>query len=286
MSYESAQAFRMALEQRLLNQSNETGISLARLRRRVVFERVVARLAVAEPGQWVLKGGMALEVRLRDDARLTRDIDLGLRDVVTEREALHERLVEALTRDPFGDRFELAAGPVSALTADGDGQVTWRSTVTARLAGRPFDRVQTDVSSRPHELGQTETVLLPNSLAFAGVEAPTIEIVDVARHAAEKLHAMLKTFADRENTRVRDLVDLVILVEHDLLEPASVAEAARQVWIERNGTEPPRTLGDLPAGWSEPYQRVAAEHELTADTFPKAIELVKTLWSDLFPGEH
>lgn len=286
MSYESAQAFRMALEQRLLNHANETGISLARLRRRVVVERVVARLTVAEPGQWVLKGGMALEVRLRDDARLTRDIDLGLRDVVTEREALHDRLVEALTHDPFGDRFELAAGPVAALAADGDGQVTWRSVVTARLAGRPFDRVQTDISPRPHELGQTETVPLPNSLAFAGVEAPTIEIVDVARHAAEKLHAMLKTFADRENTRVRDLVDLVILVEHDLLEPASVAEAARQVWIERNGTEPPRTLGDLPAGWSEPYQRVAAEHDLTADTFPEAIELVKTLWSDLFPGEH
>ena len=59
---------------------------------------------------------------------------------------------------------------------------------------------------------------LPNSLAFAGIDAPSIEILDVNRHGAEKYHAMLKDFGDRENTRVRDLLDLVILVEHELLD--------------------------------------------------------------------
>ncbi len=79
VTYETPQALRRALENRLLTQSSETGMSLDRLRRRVLFERVVARLQAAEPGSWVLKGGMALEVRLRDEARLTKDIDLGLR---------------------------------------------------------------------------------------------------------------------------------------------------------------------------------------------------------------
>lgn len=37
------------------------------------------------PGQWVLIGGMALEVRLRDEARLTKDVDLGFRCDVTAR---------------------------------------------------------------------------------------------------------------------------------------------------------------------------------------------------------
>jgi hypothetical protein len=40
----------MALEQRLLTRSGETGVSLDRLRRRVVFERILARLQAAEPG--------------------------------------------------------------------------------------------------------------------------------------------------------------------------------------------------------------------------------------------
>lgn len=69
MTYGSPQALRMALEQRLLTTSREGGIALDRLRRRVLFERIVSRLQTAEPGRWVLKGGMALEVRLSDAAR-------------------------------------------------------------------------------------------------------------------------------------------------------------------------------------------------------------------------
>ena len=44
MRYASAAAFRTALEQRLLNQSRETGTSLVRLRKTVVFDRLLARL--------------------------------------------------------------------------------------------------------------------------------------------------------------------------------------------------------------------------------------------------
>ena len=69
----------MALERRLLVRSEQTGIGLDRLRRRVLLERILVRLVAAEPGMWVLKGGMALEVRLHDAARLSKDIDLGLR---------------------------------------------------------------------------------------------------------------------------------------------------------------------------------------------------------------
>jgi hypothetical protein len=66
VTYETAEALRTALEHRLNSQSRETGVGIDRLRRRVVFERVIARLAYAEPDTWVLKGGMALEVRLKD----------------------------------------------------------------------------------------------------------------------------------------------------------------------------------------------------------------------------
>lgn len=281
MTYETAEALRMALEQRLNNRSRETGISLDRLRRRVVFERIVARLAHVEPGRWVLKGGMALEVRLRDQARLTKDIDLGLRDGVNEQAELHERLVEALAADPFNDRFVLVAGPVTELSPDGGGHTTWRSSVAAQLAGRPFGGVQIDVSPRAHELDLTDTVALPNSLAFADIEAPAVEIIDVNRHAAEKFHAMLRQFDDRENTRVRDLLDLVLLIENELLDQPSLTSAVRDVWQERDGTPPPAGLRPLPASWPERYERLAAEHDITALTFPAAADLVTALWADL-----
>lgn len=54
MKYASAAAFRMALEQRLLNLARETGLSLARLRKTVVFDRLLARLSASAPDRWVL----------------------------------------------------------------------------------------------------------------------------------------------------------------------------------------------------------------------------------------
>jgi len=287
VSYETPQALRMALEDRLLNQSRATGVSIDRLRRRVVFERTVARLQSAEPGVWVLKGGMALEVRLRDDARVTKDIDLGLRDEVTEDQRLRARLVEARTDDPFDDRFVLLAGPVARLNEDGAGHVTWRSSVVANLAGKPFGSVKLDVSPRRHELDQTDAVALPNSLAFAGIDTPTIEIIDVNRHAAEKFHAMLKDFGDRENTRVRDLLDLVILREHGLLDAQALSLAVRRVWRERDDTTPPARLAPFPSNWPLRYEQLTAEHDVAAASFSDAAALAARLWNEMFrTGEN
>jgi predicted nucleotidyltransferase component of viral defense system len=146
MTYQSAPALRAALERRLLERSTETGASLDRLRRRVMFERIIARMQAAEPGLWVLKGGMALEVRLRDDARLTKDVDLGLRDDVNSAPDLHERLIDILTVDLDHDHFIFTAGPPERLRDDSGGVPTWRAKVSAQLADKPFGRIQLDVS--------------------------------------------------------------------------------------------------------------------------------------------
>lgn len=286
MTYETPQALRSALEHRLLARSTETGIGLDRLRRRVLFERIVARLQAADPGRWVLKGGMALEVRLRDDARLTKDIDLGLRDYVANSADLHERLINALSADPDGDEFVFTVRPPVPLVEDGRGHLTWRVKIAAHLADRPFGGIQLDVSPRAHELDDTDHLALPNSLDFAGIPAQVVEIVDVHRHAAEKFHAMLRDFGDRENSRVRDLVDLVILIEHDLLTGPTVAAAARRVWAERDGVEPPSAIPPLPESWPDRYERIAADHDMETQSFPAAVAHVGRLWAEMFPTEE
>lgn len=281
MRYASPQALRMALSQRLLTQSETTGISLDRLRRRVLFERIVTRLYAAEPGIWVVKGGMALEVRLRDEARLTKDLDLGLRAKVQASGDLKERLIEALSIDPDKDGFILSVGSVKRLMEDNQGQATWRAQIASQLAGKPFGGMQVDVSPRIHELDETDFMVLPNFLDFAGIEPPEVELVSVDRHVAEKFHGMLKQFPDRENTRVRDLVDLVLLNEHGLVDPERAAESVRCVWAERD--EP---LSDefpsLPMNWPDRYEAMAAELNLAAASFGDAVAVVRTLWKDMF----
>jgi hypothetical protein len=286
MTYGSPQALRTALEHRLLSTSRETGVALDRLRRRVVFERIVARLQVAEPGLWVLKGGMALEVRLNNAARLTKDIDVGLRDSVADSADLHERLIDALSDDPFNDRFIFEVSEPTALREDGGGHLTWRVAVVTSLADKPFGAIKVDVSPRAHELQATDRLPLPNSLDFAGIATTEIEIVDVHRHAAEKFHAMTRDFGDRENSRVRDLLDLVLLIENDLLSPGAVADAARAVWAERNGTEPPRLFPPLPASWPTRYAQLANDHDVEARTFPQAVTVVRSLWAQIYPNKE
>jgi hypothetical protein len=247
---------------------------------------VVARLESAEPGIWILKGGMALEVRLKDDARLTKDVDLGLRDVVANQDELHDRLIRALRTDPFGDSFVLEVERPTPLTEDEGGNSTWRARVTARLADTEFGRVQLDISPRIHELNDTDRIELPNLLAFADIPPPTIEIVDIHRHAAEKYHGMLRALGDRENSRVRDLVDLVILIEHEMLDSRPVAAACMNVWSERDRTGPPAVLPALPESWPERYERMASEYDIEAQSFSAAYGLVGDFWAAMFPPKE
>src|SRR4051812_14109170 len=96
--YRSAGDFRVALERRLRDESLSSGIRLDRLRRQVMVERFLARVEAVDPGSWVLKGAVALEVRLGNRARATADVDLGLRvDVPSDvLDPVADRLVEIL----------------------------------------------------------------------------------------------------------------------------------------------------------------------------------------------
>jgi hypothetical protein len=75
LKYQSGAAFRQALEQPLLVQSRDKGTSLVRLRKAVVFDRLLARLVIAAPDLWVLKGTLALDFRLGERTRTTKDMD-------------------------------------------------------------------------------------------------------------------------------------------------------------------------------------------------------------------
>ena len=230
---------------------------------------------------------MALEVRLHDEARLTKDIDLGLRDEVVDSGDLHERLDRrARPTDPGGDNFVLTVEQPSALQENGGGHLTWRVQVEAQLAGKLFGRIQIDVSPRAHELDFTDHMALPNSLDFAGIPAPEIEVIDIHRHAAEKLHAIFRDFGERENSRVRDLVDVVLLVEHDLLNSATVATAVRRVWAERDRVDPPSDVPPLPESWHDRYERTATNQAMNTQTFPDAVATVAHLWAEMFPTEE
>src|SRR6185312_5741586 len=109
----TAIAFRRALEDRLLDRSRSTGLSLIRLRRMVVFERLLARLLVVAPDRWLLKGGLALDLRLGERARTTRDMDLSRHDD----EAIATADLRQAQAVPFGDFFTFSVERTDRLDA-------------------------------------------------------------------------------------------------------------------------------------------------------------------------
>lgn len=279
----------MALEARLANRARaggshghgnpETAVDLNRLRRRVVFERLLVRLDEARQGHWVLKGGMALELRWHDRARATRDLDLATRVPVANVDGLRAVLAETLERDPHGDWFQFLLGPSRALTADAAGRPGWRFPVQARLAGRQFAQFTVDVVARADEIGGTERVPLPGALAFAGIPPASFEVVDRNQHFAEKLHALTQTYGERPNTRTRDLVDLLMLIEDGLQSTRELYTSVRHVFAVRDRHEVPTDIPDPPPDWSNTYLTLAADLDLDAKTINRAMKDLRAFWS-------
>ncbi|MGI8682803.1 MAG: nucleotidyl transferase AbiEii/AbiGii toxin family protein [Mycobacteriales bacterium] len=280
MRYASPAAFRVALETRLLAQSRESGVDLNRLRRRAVFERILSRLEGAEPGRWVLKGGMALEVRWRDRARSTRDLDLALRGEVVDAAGLRIEIIDALSQDNDGDWLQFTVAEPRVVLPDELGRPGWRFGVAAQLAGKTFATVSVDVVVRPDELTRTERLRLPGALEFAGIETADVEAVDRAQHFAEKLHALTRTYGERPNTRVKDLPDLLLLIEDGVTPSAEMRSAVESVFAAR-GTHPvPNELPDPPAAWDRRYADLAADLDIRARTIDQAMETLRAFWSE------
>lgn len=278
MRYQSAADFRTALETRLVNQSREEGVDLQRLRKRVVFERMLSRLERAQPGRWVLKGGIALEVRLRERARSTRDLDLALREDVRDGETVRDDLIEALIADPDGDGFGFEVGEARALGADTAGRPGWRFSIRCSLAGRLFDRVRVDVVARVDETARTERLPLPGSLSFAELPTGEVEVVSTDQHFAEKLHALTRVYGDRPSSRTRDLVDIAIIIEEGLVSPESVMPAVEEVFDSRGTHPPPAEISDPPVGWKADYGEMAAELEIASRSMEEATVLLRDFW--------
>ncbi len=295
-SYDTPYAFRVALEARLRNMAQEHGTDLQRLRRRVAFDRLLARLFAQEDPPWLLKGGFALEMRLKDRARSTLDLDMSVPNPDRLRlpaaagenisivHIVYDHLQQAAARDlADGFHFLIHQPKRERVGAPGGGV---RCSVETRLAGKVFAWFHLDVGLGDTVLDPPEWVEGSSLLHFAGIPTARVACYPASQQFAEKVHAYTFPWRDRDNTRVKDLVDLVLLVNSGLLEPKRVKRALEVTFQTRDTHRLPSRLPVPPADWTEPYAALAHDLQLPAMTVQEAYTYLDTRWQEWALGQR
>lgn len=198
---------------------------------------------------FVVKGGVALELRLRLRARTTKDFDATFRVEFGE---MLESLDRAL-KEPYGDFRLMRRGEIRDV-----GGKAKRLEIRLEYHGRPWATVPMEVSAG--ESQDVEAELVPaTDLSELGIDGPEyIHCLSARYQIAQKIHAATTPpRRGRENERYRDLVDLWLLRELGT-KPADVREACEDVF-RRRAMQPWPPAVVVPASWAEPFDRLAGE---------------------------
>ncbi len=256
MKYESGAAFRRALEDRLRRQSLQSGVPLVRLRKMIVFDRFLARLLHDQTDRWVVKGGLALQLRLGERARTTKDIDLLM---LVQSQEVYPRLREAGAVD-LADWFLFEVANTTQSTPDDFGGTRYQ--IQSLLDGRTFESFHLDVGVGDPLVDSVEYLRTPTLLEFAGFSPTVVPCYPITQQIAEKLHACTRTFQSGESTRVKDYVDILLLAGMGGIDGSRLQEAINSTFLARSTHPIPFHMLAPPNDWERPFQRMAKEVKL------------------------
>lgn len=274
--------FRARLLNKLRERARDEKVAASRLQYRVAFERLLARLDT-NSGEWMLKGGFALELRYGWRHRPTKDIDLRTQASLTEaltslREAL-ARGQESHQNDHFS--FELGEPGPEMQGAPGG---AWRVPVTARVAGEHLATFHIDLSSGDAVVRPPDSREGSDLLDFADVPHIRVPIYPVPQHLAEKLHAYTLP-RTKENTRTKDLVDLLIIASVEMIDGVEMIESLRATFAARKSHQVPTSLPPPERSWVQPFKKLTREAPASPTTdLDEAFNRVQNFWTPVFEG--
>ncbi len=277
--YKTAADFRKSLESRLNNIANHKGENLQRLRKKVAFDRLLARLFSSEEQNFFLKGGYAMELRIKT-ARATKDIDLTCLKRNHDQKGLLSALIldelRTLAERDLGDFFSyrIEKPQIDLNNAPYGGA---RYPVTALLDGKVFVRFQLDVGADAI-VTAIEKLQATDWLDFCGIPSPVISVVSIEQQFAEKLHAYTLPRLERPNTRVKDLVDMVLLAKMKSLDFQILQDAIKAVFKVRQTHLLPEQIDAPPEAWTVPYSELAKECGLSLN-LDEAFRTVEKIYS-------
>ncbi len=237
--------------------AREAGVSEGRVRAWIAYMILAGVLERAADGgapRFSVKGGVALELRLGDRARTTKDIDVVLQHPDAD---LARTLERALTGEDYqgfsfrrkGESLLLDNGTINMEFAASDRGGAWTSVTVDIARAEPGEA----------EVEWVRAISLTDAFGVTGpIELPCLPL---RFHIAQKLHGMtLPPRSGKRNERFRDLIDL-LLMEALVTDYVGLRNACESVFRTRSTHDWPPPL-DVPPHWIEPFARMAADLEL------------------------
>lgn len=219
---------------------------------------------------FLLKGGLAMELRLRLRARVTTDYDTAFR---ARAEKVMDLLDQALAQ-PWNS-FEI--------TRDAPEKVPNTQAIRVRLRlsykRRSWGSVQLEMAAVEGSMGGEIDRVPAVPLDPLQIPIPdAASCVSLRYQVAQKLHACTEVFATgRENDRFRDVMD-ILLVETLLHEVglARVRTACLDIFNVRNKHAWPPTV-TVYESWRAPFAALARENDFTPADIDEATEALTDL---------
>ena len=256
--------FRKSLEARLKNIANKNNQDLQRVRRKLTFERLLARIFHDDIYSFVLKGGYAMELRF-STARATKDVDLTCLHRTdssnSTMEAIIIRELRQLAKLNLNDffTFEVSPARMDLKNAPYGGA---RYSISSFVDKRLFVRFQLDIGADVI-VDEIENIDGSDWLKYCGIDAPKIRMISIEQQLAEKLHAYSLPKDERLNSRVKDLVDMLLLTELRQINADNFKNIIRKVFKARRTHSLPEFLKPPPLEWASIYSVLATECGIT-----------------------
>lgn len=224
------------------------------------FDRFLSRVfSDHDESEWLLKGGTAMLARV-PRTRATKDLDLA--STADDLDAAINALENLAGRD-LGDHltFSLAGTRPTGLGDNQPGVQTLRATFTASDAdtSKKIGDIQVDIVVGPPPVGRIETVEPANRLTLPRLGSYPYRLFPIADQIGEKVCATMYNDyggAGRSSSRVKDLVDLVVIVktQHVDLRELQQAIAAKRLRSRMDRFDEFR----IPENWATTYRQLAS----------------------------
>jgi hypothetical protein len=257
-------------------------VPVARVQRSISYMVIAAMLDTVrgtdgEP-LFLIKGGVAMELRLDLRARATQDLDAAFRAAADE---MIERLDDALRAGHADFTASRTAGEEIGETR------AIRVGVKLAYRGRPWATVPVEISSAEGGSGAEFERVPARPLDPLGLHGPAeIACVSLRYQIAQKLHACTQVLADGSaNSRFRDLIDLLLLRELVAADDLAQVRAACVETFELRASHqwpPAVTIGE---GWAPAYAQLAAAVGFPVTSVEEAAERVRAFVAEIYSAQ-